>query len=1109
MTPHESETEKINRIYVTTLRDGWGDLGHFKDRATANMQLDEVFREQNPEFYILTINFEKRTDHEKTLSQIKDRLSTLPDAHPLNVSNLGKTFFIHHYGNKALSQEILTAEQISEFIKGPSIIHEISTKVDDAIFSNIKVASKGRLIEIHSRELNLGKIGVNKLKSIVNQGIGLGEDRAGLFLKKPHQLSESEILDSLNKEGVNHELIAAIFRVAHPGLLSLEDLKTFSESTLFVPAYVQSDEFFKKVVEYVSKSELARGKIVVFLVTGDKQYESPKDNPYNCQILNYTDRSIDEKTYSAVSNLENPYLSVCSGDKSFEAAISNRKIPLFQMYKKGHSKAAFYDHEFLAVLRKMPVAQEDTKAHGRLIEALSEFSRRDVADKKSDIDEEISSYWKTKCIPELHRYNFFKAVPTIENESVILHKIIYNGEIALAEKIDNTTLAITLFHLSFDKIAIIIDGISIERSKKIGAIISEAIRDMRLQEDTTALIVQALCSPQALEAYETGKIKAADLRIATIFRRDLDYSDHESIRRATDEAIKKIQILTSQEALTAYKNGYMQVSDLLQLSVQNICDLISPQAIQAYETGHVKFSNLQNFGSQIIKLLISPELLEIYRDSDVKIEDFIGFDAYRIETLTSPQALAAYKDGHIKIADFHKLKIDSMLTINDLISEGALYLYRTQKITVDCLISIGAKYGIKVLKLLSKEAINAYATGIVKITDLIYFGNDFIDMMISPRAIEAYRIGGESALAIIKEFGLDGESSAILLSPKAIELYTKGFLNIEADINTLTDDQIKAFFKSIENADIENKVIIDHALSEARTSCPQPTELSSQQNTPSFVRFFTVKYDNPILSDKKVSELLNLAQYYYPSKGMNKLIDIGGDAKSYEALQALRLSLGDEKAIELLMKAAKIGGDDLFNLVLNLLPEELMIAIKQQEIEEVLYRLLGKEVIKQEHHIKTEQGELKTLVSYLDRASGEILSSETKDTPLLKLDTQHTITHGFFSLLKTLYGATLAQVDSISEKAQELIQLIVDNLSPEQTDEEVGLLTFLYDLLGTLESGQDFSVPLPPRKNPDDGPGDFGWSSGGGLPDDSSDNGNFMMIGQAANTTGVDLDNRL
>lgn len=830
MKYHESAAEKVNRIYVTTLRDGWGDLGHFKDRATANMRLEPVFREQNPEFYILTINFEKGRDNQKTLQQIKDRLSTLPANHPLNISNLGKTFFIHHCSNKSgLAEGIFTAEQITEFIQGPSIIHGVSTQVDEAILRNVNESAKGKLIRIHSGELNLGgKKGIAGLKSIVNQGIGLGEQEAGLFLKTPGDLGEEEILGSLNKEGINSELIATVFGKDHPGELSAEDLKEFREGTLFIPAYVQSQEFFNKVVKYVNGSELAKGKRVVFLVTGDKKYDFPEDLPDNCQILNYTDRTIDEKTYSVLANLENPYFCVCSGDKSFEAAISNRKIPFFQMYKKGHSKLAFYEDEFLALLRAMKVADEDRELHEGLMRALSEFTQI-TQDKSSDIDQRVVDYWKTKCIPELHRYNFFEVVEEIESDALMLHKIIYNNDFSLAEKIDDKKLAFTLFHTPLHQSAAILDNMPLERTRRIGEIISETITKMKLQQEVP-LVVQTLCSPDVLEAYATGEVKASDLIGAA-------------------DNIEKVKALISPDALLAYREGYMKPAELASLSLEEVVELTSPQAINAYKTGLVKFSDLRGRRADVIKLLTSQELLEVYKKSAVTIQHLNNIrDPYQISLLISPEALSACDSGYIKIGDIASVP---SYDIKPLISPNALRAYATKQITIKDLVSlpeekkhlieklisphaveayktgqisakaiIGLSDKKRIDKLISPEVVEAYKTGKISAEDLIDVPLDKIDILISPPALEAYKAGVIDPQAFIGEFTpVDTGLLKLLLSNETVELYQKGFLDLE-DIKELDDDKIEFFFKSIAGLSIDNKDIIQRALEEAKNPPP-------------------------------------------------------------------------------------------------------------------------------------------------------------------------------------------------------------------------------------------------------------------------------------------------
>ncbi|MBA8667594.1 ankyrin repeat domain-containing protein [Holosporaceae bacterium 'Namur'] len=65
---------------------------------------------------------------------------------------------------------------------------------------------------------------------------------------------------------------------------------------------------------------------------------------------------------------------------------------------------------------------------------------------------------------------------------------------------------------------------------------------------------------------------------------------------------------------------------------------------------------------------------------------------------------------------------------------------------------------------------------------------------------------------------------------------------------------------------------------------------------------YSASYDNPLLNDEKIEELMKIANDNYGTKGIDKLIEVGSDTNSYRKFQKLREILGDDKAAKLYLQ---------------------------------------------------------------------------------------------------------------------------------------------------------------------------------------------------------------
>lgn len=187
--------------------------------------------------------------------------------------------------------------------------------------------------------------------------------------------------------------------------------------------------------------------------------------------------------------------------------------------------------------------------------------------------------------------------------------------------------------------------------------------------------------------------------------------------------------------------------------------------------------------------------------------------------------------------------------------------------------------------------------------------------------------------------------------------------------------------------------------------------------------------------------------------------------------------LNHNKCSELLRKAFQIGGRELSDLVIELgkqenTAKEILQAVKSQTVEEVLYRLLGKEVIKKEAIIFTQQQEKKLLTYYVDKESEEILSTELQESKnMLRLDNTKIINNNLDELFRLLKGIGINQSDII-KNVTELIQYLVDTNAEQQKNTDIMLLDFLFNLLDTVGSS-NFVLPLLSNQDPDFDPDDF------------------------------------
>lgn len=178
--------------------------------------------------------------------------------------------------------------------------------------------------------------------------------------------------------------------------------------------------------------------------------------------------------------------------------------------------------------------------------------------------------------------------------------------------------------------------------------------------------------------------------------------------------------------------------------------------------------------------------------------------------------------------------------------------------------------------------------------------------------------------------------------------------------------------------------------------------------------------------------------------------------------------LNSQAGNKLLEKAYKVGGCNLYSLVLDLgfesqVAEEMLVSAKERGVETVLYNLLGKEVKKEELIITTVSGEKKILLSYVDQNSHEILISEIREEnkPTLYLNT---VNSEFNALVKAIFEFP-TQVSALIQQAAYLLQKSLDG-------NNIFMIDVLRGILEDLEVSN--AIPfLPPRKNPGFDPEDF------------------------------------
>lgn len=312
-----------------------------------------------------------------------------------------------------------------------------------------------------------------------------------------------------------------------------------------------------------------------------------------------------------------------------------------------------------------------------------------------------------------------------------------------------------LTDLSIDKIDLLLSHYAIEAYKK-GFIIVKELKHLRAEE------IAALVSYHALETYKIG-IKCESL---------------------VGLNASKIKALTSYEAISAYRSGEVKIEDIKDVDADIIPYLISNWAIAIYKRGKLKVKELLGLDIERVSLIITA----CYYSGETDINWLKNVDIEKLKHLTSvfryyPQAFRDFKG-----ADTDKIAL--------LGSFQAIMLYNAGITTANELQNLSTEQ-IKLFT--SNEVMPLYNTGIVKLNDLINATNVrqtkqiflqeiavrlcneqidinnitdiMLEILISQNAVQAYKT---KAIKISDLLGLEIERIKLLTSQNALDVYQSG-----------------------------------------------------------------------------------------------------------------------------------------------------------------------------------------------------------------------------------------------------------------------------------------------------------------------------------------------
>ena len=264
-----------------------------------------------------------------------------------------------------------------------------------------------------------------------------------------------------------------------------------------------------------------------------------------------------------------------------------------------------------------------------------------------------------------------------------------------------------------------------------------------------------------------------------------------------------ITLLLSEQALKAYATKMVWVSDLIDLKLDKINLLISDQAVKAYKTGSVWALALKGLSEKKIELLISDQALKVYKILVVSAIALKDLSEKEIELLISERAVKLYEAGKFRPSDLKGLKPN---TIELLISDQAVKALDKLNLTTHQISSLCSTFEILNLDnagialLLSEQALKAYATKMVWVSDFIGLELDKIKLLISKQAVEAYKTGKVSALALND---LSEKKIELLISKQAVEAYKTGRVSV-SDLKTLEPDKMQLF---LDDKIVDTKVL--------------------------------------------------------------------------------------------------------------------------------------------------------------------------------------------------------------------------------------------------------------------------------------------------------------
>jgi hypothetical protein len=393
-------------LYVTTMMDGYGDLGHLTDYA-------KFCPDDDKRTFVLMAKPEK-------LETIRDKLSQLPITHPL---------FLH------IEDDIKSNDKLKIFTNDEDAREYFRKFSQNLIIRMVSTQTFQFDVDLLDSSLifNSGEHGLTDMRqfienvaslSLLNSHLGFSSGCSGkVFIPTVTNLSENDLhllpddlkatLIGVKKEDFNLEVY-------------LEKIKL----KVVLPVYAQSQNYLNNILRGILSAPLFSDKEVVLFVTSNTEtneltVESTlKDSLKDKGVEVVLNKSYVSEHIMQIFKKMGKYIHPCSGDKSLEEAIGLGRIPIAEV--KNHKRANFL--ALIKLIQESVPAGDSHKAKKDLIAFLSSQlppdhgmgyrSARGHAEINYELlTDDVVRFWQNICTPYLRKHHDYSEL-VIRNESV-------------------------------------------------------------------------------------------------------------------------------------------------------------------------------------------------------------------------------------------------------------------------------------------------------------------------------------------------------------------------------------------------------------------------------------------------------------------------------------------------------------------------------------------------------------------------------------------------------------------------------------------------------------------------------------------------------------------